>query len=81
MTPAPLNQRRHALLMYINAQLATTSLAPSHREMAAHTDMCLAEIHREVSWLVDHGYLRRLPCRARALDVVRLPDGFVVRIA
>src|SRR5436190_23048164 len=70
-----LTKKQHELLMFINQRLAATGVAPSFDEMkdALHLKS-KSGIHRLVSGLEERGFIRRLPHRARALEVVKLPE-------
>src|SRR5712672_3585825 len=70
-----LTKKQHELLMYINQRLAATGVAPSFDEMkdALHL-RSKSGIHRLISGLEERGFIRRLPHRARALEVVKLPE-------
>src|SRR5579864_4740159 len=70
-----LTKKQHELLMFINQRLAATGIAPSFDEMKdALTLRSKSGIHRLISGLEERGFIRRLPHRARALEVVRLPE-------
>ena len=70
-----LTKKQHELLMYINQRLAATGVAPSFDEMkdALHL-RSKSGIHRLISGLEERGFIRRLPHRARALEVTKLPE-------
>src|SRR5690349_24573805 len=70
-----LTKKQHELLMFINQRLTATGVAPSFDEMKdALTLRSKSGIHRLITGLEERGFIRRLPHRARALEVVRLPD-------
>src|SRR5829696_2657801 len=70
-----LTKKQHELLMFINQRLAATGVAPSFDEMKEALGLrSKSGIHRLISGLEERGFIRRLPHRARALEVVRLPD-------
>src|SRR5690349_23467672 len=70
-----LTKKQHELLMFINQRLAATGVAPSFDEMKdALALRSKSGIHRLISGLEERGFIRRLPHRARALEVVRLPE-------
>ena len=70
-----LTKKQHELLMFINQRLAATGVAPSFDEMKdALTLRSKSGIHRLISGLEERGFIRRLPHRARALEVVKLPE-------
>jgi repressor LexA len=70
-----LTKKQHELLMFINQRLAATGVAPSFDEMkdALHL-RSKSGIHRLISGLEERGFIRRLAHRARALEVVKLPE-------
>jgi repressor LexA len=70
-----LTKKQHELLMYINQRLAATGIAPSFDEMKDALNLrSKSGIHRLISGLEERGFIRRLPHRARALEVTRLPE-------
>ena len=70
-----LTKKQHELLMFINQRLAATGVAPSFDEMKdALTLRSKSGIHRLISGLEERGFIRRLPHRARALEVLKLPE-------
>lgn len=70
-----LTKKQRELLLYIHDQLKKDGVAPSFEEMKDALDLkSKSGIHRLITSLVERGYLQRLPNRARAIDVVRLPD-------
>ena len=69
-----LTKKQHELLMFINQRLAATGVAPSFDEMKDALNLrSKSGIHRLISGLEERGFIRRLPHRARALEVVKLP--------
>jgi repressor LexA len=70
-----LTKKQHELLMFINQRLSATGVAPSFDEMkdALHL-RSKSGIHRLIGGLEERGFIRRLPHRARALEVVKLPE-------
>lgn len=70
-----LTKKQRELLLYIHDRLKQEGVAPSFEEMKEALDLkSKSGIHRLITSLVERGYLQRLPNRARAIDVVRLPD-------
>src|SRR5204863_5960498 len=66
--------KRHELLTFINQRLAATGVAPSFDEMKDALNLrSKSGIHRLISGLEERGFIRRLPHRARALEVIKLP--------
>jgi repressor LexA len=71
-----LTKKQHELLMFINQRLAATGVAPSFDEMKDALNLrSKSGIHRLISGLEERGFIRRLPHRARALEVTRLPEA------
>jgi repressor LexA len=72
---AMLTKKQHELLMFINQRLASTGVAPSFDEMKDALNLrSKSGIHRLISGLEERGFIRRLAHRARALEVVKLPE-------
>jgi repressor LexA len=72
-----LTQKQKELLLFIHERMSTGDIAPSFEEMKEALDLkSKSGIHRLISALVERGYLERLPHRARALQVRRLPEGY-----
>jgi len=70
-----LTRKQHELLLYIDARLSETGISPSFEEMKEALDLkSKSGVHRLISALVERGFIRRLPNRARALEVVKLPE-------
>lgn len=70
-----LTRKQHELLMFINRRLGESGVCPSFEEMKAALNLrSKSGIHRLITGLEERGFVRRLPHRARALEVVRLPD-------
>ena len=76
-----LTRKQHELLVFIDRHLKATGFSPSFEEMkeALHLKS-KSGIHRLISALEERGFLSRRHNRARALEVVRLPDDVVARI-
>ncbi|MEA3013467.1 MAG: repressor LexA [Sphingomonadales bacterium] len=71
-----LTRKQHELLLYIDAKLAETGISPSFEEMKDALDLkSKSGVHRLISALVERGFIRRLPNRARALEVLKMPDA------
>src|SRR5438270_7137174 len=71
-----LTKKQHELLMFINQRLAATGVAPSFDEMKDALRLrSKSGIHRLITGLEERGFIRRLPHRARALEVLRLPEA------
>jgi repressor LexA len=70
-----LTRKQYELLMFINRRLSETGVSPSFEEMKeALLLKSKSGIHRLISGLEERGFIRRLAHRARALEVVRLPE-------
>lgn len=71
-----LTAKQHELLHFIQQRLDATGISPSFEEMKEALGLkSKSGIHRLISALEERGFLRRLPNRARALDVVKLPES------
>ena len=70
-----LTRKQHELLMFIHERIKETGVSPSFDEMKEALDLASKSgIHRLITALEERGFLRRLPHRARALEVMRLPE-------
>ncbi|HWB47687.1 MAG TPA: transcriptional repressor LexA [Stellaceae bacterium] len=70
-----LTRKQHELLMFINQRLTATGVSPSFDEMKDALRLrSKSGIHRLISGLEERGFIRRLPHRARALEVIKLPE-------
>ena len=70
-----LTRKQHELLCYINDHLGQTGVSPSFEEMKEALDLkSKSGVHRLISALEERGFIRRLANRARALEVMRMPD-------
>jgi len=71
-----LTKKQYELLMYIEKRLRETGISPSFDEMKdALALKSKSGIHRLISGLEERGFIRRLAHRARALEVVKMPDA------
>lgn len=71
-----LTRKQHELLLFIHQRLKETGIPPSFDEMKEALDLASKSgIHRLITALEERGFIRRLPNRARALEVLRLPDS------
>jgi len=71
-----LTKKQHELLTFISAKLQETGFSPSFEEMKEALNLkSKSGIHRLITALEERGFIRRLPHRARALEVLRLPDS------
>jgi repressor LexA len=70
-----LTQKQKELLLFIHARLQETGVPPSFDEMKDALDLkSKSGIHRLITALEERGFIRRLPHRARALEVIKLPE-------
>ena len=73
-----LTKKQIQLLEFIQARMARDGVPPSFDEMKLALDLrSKSGIHRLVTALEERGFIRRLPHRARALEIVRLPDALM----
>ena len=78
-SPPMLTRKQQELLLFINQRLSQGGVSPSFEEMKEALDLkSKSGIHRLISGLEERGFIRRLPHRARALEVVRLPEETAV---
>lgn len=71
-----LTKKQHELLTYIDERIQTTGISPSFDEMKEALGLkSKSGIHRLITALEERGFLRRLRHRARALEVVKLPEN------
>jgi repressor LexA len=70
-----LTRKQHELLMFIHERIKESGVSPSFDEMKEALDLASKSgIHRLITALEERGFLRRLPHRARALEVTKLPQ-------
>src|SRR4030095_518572 len=70
-----LTAKQRELLMFIQQRLGEPGISPSFDEMREALDLkSKSGVHRLISALEERGFIRRLPNRARALEVVKLPE-------
>ena len=70
-----LTRKQHELVCFINDRLASTGVSPSFEEMKDALDLkSKSGVHRLISALEERQFIRRLPNRARALEVLRMPE-------
>ena len=71
-----LTAKQRALLLFIHERIEADGVSPSFEEMKAALDLkSKSGIHRLITALEERGFIRRLPHKARALEVLRLPDS------
>jgi repressor LexA len=77
-----LTKKQHELICFINDRLAETGVSPSFEEMKEALDLkSKSGVHRLISALEERQFLRRLPNRARALEVLKMPERAEKRVA
>ena len=70
-----LTKKQHELLMFIHDRLSETGVSPSFEEMKEALDLkSKSGVHRLITALEERGFIVRLANRARALEVVRMPE-------
>ncbi|MFC5386599.1 transcriptional repressor LexA [Aquamicrobium segne] len=73
-----LTRKQHELLLFIHERMKESGIPPSFDEMKDALDLASKSgIHRLITALEERGFIRRLPNRARALEVIRLPDSLI----
>ncbi|CAA7615170.1 transcriptional repressor LexA [Magnetospirillum sp. UT-4] len=71
-----LTRKQYELLMFIDQRLRATGISPSFDEMKDALDLkSKSGIHRLITGLEERGFIRRLAHRARALEVMKLPEN------
>ena len=71
-----LTTKQKELLVFIHARLQETGVPPSFEEMKEALDLqSKSGVHRLIMALEERGFIRRLPHRARAIEVIKLPDA------
>jgi len=71
-----LTQKQKNLLLYINKKIRSTGISPSYEEMKNSLNLkSKSGIHRLISALEERGFVKRLAHKARALEVVKLPEN------
>lgn len=70
-----LTRKQHELICFIDDRLKATGVSPSFEEMKEALDLkSKSGVHRLISALEERHFIRRLPNRARALEVLRMPE-------
>ena len=70
-----LTRKQYELLRFINERLKEAGVPPSFDEMKDALDLrSKSGIHRLITALEERGFIRRLPNRARAIEVIKLPE-------
>ncbi len=71
-----LTKKQKNLLIFINEKLKRTGVSPSYDEMRMSLNLkSKSGIHRLISALEERGFIKRLPHKARALEVIKLPEN------
>merc|ERR1711964_593995 len=71
-----LTKKQKNLLLYVNRKIRSSGVSPSYEEMKVSLNLkSKSGIHRLISALEERGFIRRLPHRARALEVLKLPEN------
>lgn len=77
-----LTRKQKELLTFINERMKETGIPPSFDEMKDALDLASKSgIHRLITALEERGFIRRLPNRARALEVLKLPESMSPSLA
>ena len=81
LTPM-LTVKQRELLLFIDGRLKASGVSPSFDEMREALELkSKSGVHRLISALEERQFIRRLPNRARALEVIKMPDGVSATIA
>ncbi len=71
-----LTKKQKNLLIFINEKLKRTGISPSYEEMRVSLNLkSKSGIHRLISALEERGFIKRLPHKARAIEVIKLPEN------
>ena len=74
-----LTKKQYQLLMFIDSRLKVVGVSPSFEEMKVALNLkSKSGIHRLITGLEERGFVRRLPYRARALEVLKLPENTLI---
>ena len=77
-----LTRKQHELIRFIQTRLEETGVSPSFEEMKEALDLkSKSGVHRLISALEERGFIRRLPNRARALEVLKDPEDITRGLA
>jgi len=73
-----LTRKQHELLMFIHSRIQTDGISPSFDEMKTALELrSKSGIHRLITALEERGFIRRMPHRARAIEIIRMPTDMV----
>jgi len=71
-----LTKQQYDLLLFLEKRLKETGVSPSYDEMKVAMDLkSKSGIHRLITGLEERGFIRRLPHRARAIEIIRMPEN------
>ena len=74
-----LTKKQKNLLIFINKKIRSTGISPSYEEMKNSLNLkSKSGIHRLISALEERGFVKRLAHKARALEVLKLPENYSV---
>jgi repressor LexA len=77
-----LTRKQHELIRFIQDRLEETGISPSFEEMKEALDLkSKSGVHRLISALEERGFIRRLPNRARALEVLKQPENVTSKVS
>lgn len=77
-----LTRKQHELIRFIQSRLEESGVSPSFEEMKEALDLkSKSGVHRLISALEERGFIRRLPNRARALEVLKQPDDVTRKVS
>jgi repressor LexA len=77
-----LTRKQHDLLVFVHQRLKESGVPPSFDEMKDALDLrSKSGIHRLIKALEERGFIKRLPNRARAIEVIRLPESMAPTLA
>ena len=75
-----LTRKQHELIRFIQERLEATGVSPSFEEMKEALELkSKSGVHRLISALEERGFIRRLPNRARALEVLKQPEDVTTK--
>ena len=70
-----LTKKQHELLLFLEKRISQTGITPSFEEMKNKVGLkSKSGIHRLISALEDRGFIRKLPFKARAIEILRMPN-------
>jgi repressor LexA len=76
-----LTRKQQELLLFIHERMKESGVPPSFDEMKDALDLASKSgIHRLITALEERGFIRRLPNRARALEVIKLPEAYAASL-